>query len=89
MKDNPGPSSAVLERTNPDLKHEAALFRKFLNAKGFKATFKRCMPDGVTDGYLITVVDPTDPSDVCFCRFYSEAELRLIRHASDIFWRYL
>lgn len=89
MRDNVGCASSVLSRSEDDLEHEALLFRKFLKQRGLKCSFKRCCPDGVTDGYLITIVDPVDPSDVCFCRFYSGAELRLIRHSSDIFWRYL
>lgn len=89
MKENLGRPSGVLSRTDDDLKYEAKLFAEFLKRRGFKCSFKRCCPDGVTDGYLISIVDPTDPSDVCFCRFYTGAELRLIRHSSDIFWRYL
>lgn len=89
MRENVGCASGVLSRSEDDLEHEAILFRKFLKQRGLKCSFKRCCPDGVTDGYLISIVDPCDPSDVCFCRFYSGAEIRLIRHSSDIFWRYL
>lgn len=87
-------SNILIEVLPEKYKDEQRSFGQFLKKKGFKVSFKHVDADIevnglIADGCIVTIVDPMDPSEICFARFLSYAEMKLIRHSCDIFWRYV
>lgn len=72
-----------------DYKHDLDAFRQLLQRKGYKCSCRFQYVINVGPGAIVTVVDPADVNDICLARWYSIEDLRAIRHANDIFWRYM
>lgn len=72
-----------------DNRHDIDAFRQLLQGKGYKCSCRFLYVKNVGPGAIVTVVDPADANDICLARWYSIEELRVIRRANDIFWRYM
>lgn len=62
--------------------------RSMLKARGYKAFFHVKSDDRLGAGCVVTVVDPVEPDDVCFGRFYTWEELAKIHETYSMFWRF-
>lgn len=71
------------------VRNEANAFRDLFRTKGYKMSMRYKLVPEVGPGYIVTVVDPADADSIMFARWYSVDELRLIRTANAIFWRYM
>lgn len=72
-----------------DFKDGIGSFRRLLQNKGFKvATKYQFIPD-LGPGFIISIIDPADPNDICFARWLSVEDIRIVRRGNEIFWRFV
>lgn len=60
-----------------------------LTRRGYKAFFKVGKVEGRGYGCTVSVVDPVDPSDICFSVFLTWDDFELLIKANAMFWRFL
>lgn len=63
--------------------------RNSLIRRGFKCFFRTGKVEGRGYGCTVSVVDPVDPSDICFSVFLTWDDFELVIKANAMFWRFL
>lgn len=72
-----------------DVRNLICTLRKSLERRGFKIFTRSGRVQGRGYGVTVSVVDPVDPSDICFSTFLTVDELKIVNKGNSLFWRFL